>query len=162
MASFFPLHLRRILLVSAIGLSGAPAFAQQSVIPNVVTGLDANGGQKTQAVGTGADGLSVPMPVSVQASPTGTGTIVPADVVTLPGGSAITMFATGHCANGCRVSVPVAFATNALTVATATATTGGNEVWPAGYSVPIPPTPHAVSVFSTTASTASGVGSTIP
>lgn len=89
-------------------------------------------------------------------------TIIGADVVTLPGGSAITMFNAAHCANGCRISVPVAFCTNPLTTATATATTGGNECWQPNQSVAMPPTSHAISVFSTSASTASGIGSTIP
>lgn len=63
MASFFSPLWRRILLVSAIGLSGLPAVAQTQTTPNVVTGLDSHGGQKLLPVGSGVSGtFSVAMP----------------------------------------------------------------------------------------------------
>jgi len=127
------------------------------------TSCTPSGGLRTQQQdGQGNDvGPTHPLPVTVSGAPSGS-SVIGADVVALPGGSAITMFATGHCANGCRISVPVAFCTNPLTTATGTATTGGNECWQPNQSVAMPPTAHAISVFSTSASTASGIGSTVP
>lgn len=92
MASFSALRLRRILLVSAIGLSALPAMAQQSTIPNVITGLDSHGGQKIAPVGDPSGG-GVPVPVSGNVSNTPAGGSSPSDILTainspIPAGTA--------------------------------------------------------------------------
>ena len=101
MASFSALRLRRILLVSAIGLSALPAMAQQSTIPNVITGLDSHGGQKITPVGDPSGG-GVPMPTtnaatSTPLTPTG---ISPSSNLTLvTGGASQTLAAANVCPN---------------------------------------------------------------
>lgn len=145
-----------LLLSASVAWAQPPNIAPLS--PAAVCTGAASGGSCVAAPAS----IIAPMPVQVVAGASSGSTIVGASVVSLPGGSAITMFPTGSCAAGCRVSVPTAFCTNPLTTATATATTGGNECWQANQSVALPPTGHAISVFSTVASTASGLGSTVP
>lgn len=153
---------RFLFLVAPLLLLAVRADAQSPNIAPLAPAAVCTGSASSGSCVAAPASITAPMPVQVVAGASAGSTIVGADVVVLPGPGAITMFATGHCANGCRVSVPVAFCTNPLTTATSTATTGGNECWLANQSVALPPTAHAVSVFSTVASTASGIGSTVP
>lgn len=150
--------LRTVLVSAGVALlcSGAIVYAAQSNFLGVVFIGDPT--TTSQQMAVNSDGS-----INVKSSGGSTGsTIIGADAVALSGGAAITMFSTGHCANGCRISVPVAFCTNPLTTATSAATTGGNECWQPNQSVAMPPTAHAISVYSASAGTASGIGSTVP
>jgi hypothetical protein len=69
MASFLTLLARRIppFVLAGAMLAGPTLGQTGATVPNVVNGLDSNGGQKLSPVGSGATG-AVPMPVTISGS----------------------------------------------------------------------------------------------